>query len=245
MPDQIADLAHLFSCLVQVLAEGDPSAPRGTFHVSELYQTILPYRQHRSALGFDSHQDYEMALLRLLAGEGGYASVEPAEVQEALAARAAESNPDPGAFREYAGATVRLRASAIDQVLTAELAYAPPTPPEIADEPEPAVPPSSPPVFDLEDAPYEPTEPITPQGPPATGFSDPPPPSTRASTAGRAVCASCGRGLPLHRHITYCPFCGRMAHTPTCTVCGVELEPGWSFCVECGGPLNPSRPRGA
>jgi len=52
---------------------------------------LVPYRSNRSALKVATHQDYEMAVLRLLSGERGYVSLDPAEVQEALRREAAES----------------------------------------------------------------------------------------------------------------------------------------------------------
>lgn len=128
------DLDRLFRHLVYLLADQDPERLHAPFEVAELYQRMLPYRQHRSALRFDTYQDYEMALLRLLSGDRGYATVEPVEVQEALRQEAEAINPDTGAFREYAAARVRLNAAAVRTALDARGAYAPAAP---ADTPTP------------------------------------------------------------------------------------------------------------
>ena len=103
------DLDRLFRKLVDILATEDPQRLAAPFQISELYQSILPYRTYRKQLGFESNEDYEMALLRLLAGESNYATVEPDEVKEQLVLEAQEKNPNPGAFREFAAARVKLK----------------------------------------------------------------------------------------------------------------------------------------
>ena len=82
------DVERLVNTLVSVLEQNDPQRARTPFQVSELYQSIIPYRGYKNQLQFDTNQDYEMAVLRLLAGEGGYVSVEPTEVQQQLAEEA-------------------------------------------------------------------------------------------------------------------------------------------------------------
>jgi hypothetical protein len=206
------DLDRLFRHLVLTLAQEAPQRLDQPFQVAELYQSLVPYRQHRSALGFHSHQDYEMAILRLLAGEKGYATVEPPEVQQALAREAEAINPDTGAFREYAAARVRLSRSAVGSVLNATAPYsliaAGPAPEDLAQPPasrEAAVPA------------------VAPQ-----------PSYTSAHPAEPGECAYCAAPLPLGRSAVYCPFCGVNLRTPECRRCGAELEPGWRYCIECG-----------
>ena len=87
------DVQRVFERLVEVLSASDPGRLRAPLEVAEIYQTILPYRKYRSQLAFETNQDYEMALLRLLAGEGGFASVDPAEVQNALGEETKSVNP--------------------------------------------------------------------------------------------------------------------------------------------------------
>jgi hypothetical protein len=121
------DVERLFHRLVEVLADGAPGSLSQAITVGDLYQRVIPYRAHRVDLHFDSHQDYEMALLRLLSGERGLAALEADDVREALEREVGSVNPDPGLFRAYPDARVRLNRNAVDAVLGATDAYAPPT----------------------------------------------------------------------------------------------------------------------
>ncbi len=250
MKNEGEDVRHLFHCLLEVLDARDPQRMRMSFQLSELYQSILPYRANRTLLGFDSNQDYEMAVLRLVTGEGGYATVEPDEARDALAKEAAEINPDTGAFREYAGATVRLHPGAVAKVLDADRAYAPPsTAVETAPVAEPTADAGPPRTAELEPC-------VEGEPTPTPGASTRPDPrpvfsldeadkaardqSSRTLTRS-PLCEQCGRALPLNRSVTYCPFCGRLAHRLACTRCGSELETGWRFCPDCGEPLPADR----
>jgi len=108
-------LERMFRHLVRTIEGGFPAYLSRPFDVGELYQTILPYRHHRRELGFDTNQDYEMAITQLLAGYGGYLIVDDG-VREALQRELASPNPDPGAFREFAGSQVALAPEAVRRV---------------------------------------------------------------------------------------------------------------------------------
>jgi hypothetical protein len=210
------DVRRLFEGLVQVLAERDPRRLQAAFQVAELYQQIIPYRAHRARLGFDTNQDYEAAVLGLLAGVGDFATVEPVEAQESLAAEAAFPNPDPGLVHEFAGARVRLNPARVRELLDHPAAYAPP---ESESEPAPGrADPDRPPVFLLE----------RDSQPPAGAVAG------RAPAADPGRCRGCGKALPGDRAVVFCPWCGRAVGVPTCTRCGDELEAGWRFCPRCG-----------
>src|SRR6267378_1417132 len=108
MPD---DLDRLFERLVRVLADEAPGRLAVPFPAAEVYERLVPYRSNRSALKVATHQDYEMAVLRLLSGERGYVSLDPAEVQEALRREAAEVGggaPDEEAVGDAAGSAFEL-----------------------------------------------------------------------------------------------------------------------------------------
>ncbi len=126
----IDEVETFFRHLVDVLSKSDADRLRSPIQVSELYKTIVPYRRHRAALGFATNEDYEMAILRFLAGEGGFASLDPPEAQDALMEEARAVNPTPGAFREFAAAKVYLNSGAVRTVTEAHEAYAPPPEPE-------------------------------------------------------------------------------------------------------------------
>src|SRR2546428_7900264 len=93
------DLDRLFERLVTVLADDAPGRLAVPFPAAEVYERLVPYRSNRSILKVATHQDYEMAGLRLPAGERGYAALEPAEVRGALQPGAGESNPRTRPFR--------------------------------------------------------------------------------------------------------------------------------------------------
>ncbi|MSR07229.1 MAG: hypothetical protein EXR93_09220 [Gemmatimonadetes bacterium] len=83
------DVQRLFDRLVEVLAGRAPHLLDAPIPVSDLYETLVPYRTHRTSLGFDSHQDYEMALLRLLAGEHGLVDLDNDEATRPCTTRRA------------------------------------------------------------------------------------------------------------------------------------------------------------
>ncbi|HKI95254.1 MAG TPA: zinc ribbon domain-containing protein [Gemmatimonadales bacterium] len=219
------DVDRLFEGLVQTLADTDPARLDAPIQVSEIYQTILPYRTNRSLLGFETNEDYEVALLQLLAGTSGYVSVHPPEAQEALAAEAASVHPDPGLVRDYAAAAVRLDPRAVRAARRGDTSHEAYAPRRRATDSEPWKS-----VFPPDDTAYAPPPPPTPSAPEAPAPAEAP-----------TICRNCGRTLPLNRQVVYCPFCGKQAGTRICAHCGAELEAGWRFCVACGTPAAPTR----
>ena len=215
MPD---DLDRLFERLVSVLADDAPGRLAVPFAAAEVYERLVPYRSNRSILRVATHQDYEMAVLRLLAGERGYASLEPAEVREALEREAGEKNPDTGLFRQFPDAVLSLNRLAAERFLRGDRAFAPPSPPPLSPEPP-----------DL-----------------APGEDEEPPGSEKAPLAGAAFelaeqsesprqCPYCGETLPRSRKVNFCPQCGQPPSGELrCPACGGEMDVGWRYCVSCG-----------
>jgi hypothetical protein len=218
------DLERLFRGLVQAIRESNPARLNAPFQISELYQSILPYRTHRSRLRFDSSEDYDMAVLRLLAGERNYASVEPVEVMEQLALEAESINPTPGLYRDFAAASVTLNAEAMGALDDDAAAYAPP---EMRGEPR----------IDTEDR-YGPPLPDREDESARPVFeaveSHPEPSRAQVSGDPSPICCSCTRQLPSGRRVLYCPFCGAQVGSAECRNCGDVIERGWRFCVTCG-----------
>ena len=128
------ELDRLFRQLIRNLAELDPAHVHGPVEVAELYERLIPYRTHRTSLGLDTHEDYEMTVLRLLAGERGYALVEPAEAREALAHEAAAVNPDTGFFKQFGHASVTFDPGHVRAALGAPAAAEDEAVPEAAPE---------------------------------------------------------------------------------------------------------------
>jgi hypothetical protein len=191
------------------------------FPAAEIYERLVPYRSNRSRLNVATHQDYEMAVLRLLAGERGYVQLEPDTVREAMRSEAQSINPDPAYFRSFPDAQVMVNGRAAERVLLAEKAYAPPT----GAEPEE-------PADELVDTTGE--NPIPPQP-----FV--PPDAFRAARVQRSdasssrQCEYCGGVLPTNRDALFCPHCGQPQEGQLkCPGCGSEVDVGWAYCLTCG-----------
>ncbi len=228
------DVTRLFRKLVGVLADADPAQLREPFRVADLYERILPYRRFKRDLKFDSVEDYDMAVLRLLAGDGGYAAVEPIEAREAIALEADAVRPDTDAFRAFGNATVRLQERAVQSVLTEEWAFAPP-------------------VFPLPDAPARGHEreheqrrregergsrglvfEAVPEQQGSPGKTEVGDATASPRAAGAPRCAECDAPLPERRSVAFCPFCGHGLERVVCPSCGEPMESGWRFCGTCG-----------
>jgi len=225
------DLERLIDRLVKVLEQIDPKRVRTPFQVSELYQSIIPYRQYKNQLQLDTNQDYEMAVLRLLAGEGNYVSVEPPEVQQQLAEEAQAKNPDPGLFREFAAARVLLQPRALEAVTQTTDTFAPPQARAETPQAPLGYPPPPPPA-----PPAKTARPIFEAvGEPKPGRTAPRGEHAAKQTAAVSVrCPACSETLPQGRAVTFCPFCGEQVAITQCNRCGDEIMPGWRFCVTCG-----------
>ncbi len=213
------DLDRLFETLVDVLAKKNPSRLQTSFQVSELYQSIIPYRSYRNQLQFDTNQDYEMAVLRLLAGERGYAAIEPSEVQQQLAEEVQAINPNPGIFRDFAAARVRLDPDAIRSAKSPSASYAPPLTSEtVSDTP-------------ARDAP-------TPSVPSLSAQQQAKAAPEAGQQTGPERCPQCSATLPHDREVSFCPFCGARVRVTQCARCGSDIEPRWRFCADCGAPAT-------
>jgi Double zinc ribbon len=244
------ELDRLFARIVSNLAALDPSRVHGPIAVSDLYQQLVPYRTHRTSLAVDTHEDYEMVLLRLLAGERGYAFVEPEEARTALAAEAASINPDTGLYHHYDHATVTFDPAHVHAALGGDATEAAGTAPEpeafaaqAARGPAPA--PDWFPVMD-DAAGDEPERGADPSSAgPGAGLpfaleedeSAEPAAAARRSTS--APCSFCGGALPVGRAVMFCPHCGQNVGVVHCPSCGTELDLGWRFCITCGRQMGP------
>ena len=89
------ELTRFAQRLVERLAANGEGVHRPV-SVGALRETILPYRNHRRALGLASVEEYETVLLRLVAEEGGYVKTVPAAAAERCRAVLTEPNPDLG-----------------------------------------------------------------------------------------------------------------------------------------------------
>ncbi len=223
------DLDRLFERLVRVLASDAPGRLAVPFPAAEVYERLVPYRSNRSTLRVATHQDYEMAVLRLLAGERGYVSLEPAEVQEALRREAGEQNPDTGLFRQFPDAILSLNRLAAERFLRGDRAYAPvpPTPPA----PAPASATSTRPLTEAGEREEETEEEELEAG----SASRASPFELAEQTETPRQCPYCGETVPANRKVNFCPQCGQPPSGELrCPACGSEVDVGWRYCVGCG-----------
>ncbi len=218
MPDE---LDRLFELLVEALARDARLAV--PFPASEVYERLVPYRSNRSRLSVATHQDYEMTVMRLLAGERDYVRLEPADAREQLQAEVTAVNPDTGFFRNFADAQTLVNRIAAERMLRGQELYAPA--PAVAEQPAP-LPELGNPAPEREPSP------------------DPEPPRAASPTFELVEprdrlevdhCAYCGGPLPAGREVNFCPHCGQPAlGEPKCPTCGSEVDVGWAYCVACG-----------
>lgn len=136
------DLGRLFRQIVRNLAATDPARLRRPVPLGEIRQTILPYRANRRSLQLESSEDYELVLIRLCAGEGGFARTEPDDVRAEFVAEALNSNPDLTIVHRHENAAVILNEERLARALDPdpELAFAPPDQrfaPPIPEQPAP------------------------------------------------------------------------------------------------------------
>jgi hypothetical protein len=217
MPD---DLDRLFERLVSVLADDAPGRLAVPFPASEVYERLVPYRSNRSILKVATHQDYEMAVLRLLAGERGYAALEPAEVRDALQRETGESNPDTALFRQFPDAILSLNRLAAERFLRGERAFAPPPPPPLS-------------ASDASDesGQEDQDDPEHDEKPPLSGATF----ELAEQSESPRQCPYCGETLPGSRKVNFCPQCGQPPSGELrCPACGGEVDVGWRYCVSCG-----------
>jgi hypothetical protein len=237
------ELDRLFECLVEALSQDARLAV--PFPAADLYERLVPYRSNRSRLKVATHQDYEMAVLRLLAGERGLVQLDPPDVREGMQREVTATNPDTAFFRNFPEARVIINRFAAERVLRGDAAgYAPPT---AVREPEAET--------ELDGVEQEEEEPIswTSENPippvlfstvdradveDAPGF-EPNAPAFELADAEDSVpprqCPYCGGSLPANRKVNFCPHCGQPPSGELkCPACGSEVDVGWAYCIGCG-----------
>lgn len=235
------ELDRLFECLVEALSQDARLAV--PFPAADLYERLVPYRSNRSRLKVATHQDYEMTVLRLLAGERGLVQLDPPDVREGMQREVTATSPDTSFFRNFPEARVMINRFAAERVLRGDAAgYAPPTAVPEADaerdgveeeEEEPiswtSENPIPPVIFptddraDVEDAPgFEPNA-------PAFELAD------AEDSVPPRQCPYCGGSLPANRKVNFCPHCGQPPSGELkCPACGSEVDVGWAYCIGCG-----------
>lgn len=240
----------MFRHLVRTIRSRFPQYLSQPFDVSELHQTILPYRHNRRELALESNEDYEITLTELLSGARDYMIVDD-PMRDALRTELASVNPDPSAFKQFLSSRVAISPAALRSLSVGtsdESVAALPTGvsnavPPVERSTRPAAPPPPPPAAGPPPAatPQKASRPSVPSPvqsiPASLRTSNPPGQSvgTRTVVPNEGDrCRSCGELLPTGRAITFCPHCGQNLTTMNCSACGSELEMAWKFCPACG-----------
>jgi len=114
-------LGRFHGALVREIQAKHPEHISSPFTVAEIYQNLVPYRTHRDEIGVEMNADYEHALLRLLAGEGDYLSIESRTARQEIQEELDSPNPNTGLYRDFAAADVRLNPNMLDETLLQEI----------------------------------------------------------------------------------------------------------------------------
>lgn len=210
----MTDLERFFRRIVSNLAAMDPRRLQEPVPLAEIPVSIIPYRTNRRALQVDTSEEYEMVLLRLCSGEGGYVRTDPETVRLKFEEEVRSPNPDLEVIHRFEEVTVMLRPDRVDRALRSEsedFHRAPePVPQEVPEES----------VAAAADLPMlEEAEEIVEE-----------------EVAG-SQCLNCGAGLP-GRPVKFCPHCGQSQVAMVCPACQADIEPGWRHCVNCGVALR-------
>ncbi len=253
----MTDLERLFRRLVDNLIAIDPARLHRPLALGDLLGSVMPYRTNRRSLQIDSVEDYEMLVLRLAAGEGGFVRLASEDVAQVFRDQLEGPNPDLEVLREHAKAELFLGTEPLAHALGPgpEEAYAPPEeelefptviPIEAARTPVPAPSRAEPPSRRAAEPPSHPAaepsgrrgteppsrplftaEPATPTPPPMM----PPPPRMTAEPEPRGRRRDSG---------VRCSYCG--GHLPAgrtvnfCPHCGQNQS--LTRCPECQSELE-------
>ena len=217
----MTDLERFFRRIVSNLAATDTGRLRHPLPLADVPSSIVPYRSNRRALQVETSEEYEMVLLRLCAGEGGFVRTEPEEVRQKFEEEVRSTNPDLEVIHRFENVLLTLRPERVDLVLRA---------PSVTFEA--AAPPAAPlpPAYEEPvEEPEEPEEPVE-DDLPADEF-------VPAEESAGSQCVYCGGGLP-GRPVNFCPHCGQSQVAMVCPECHADVEPGWRHCVNCGLALG-------
>jgi hypothetical protein len=233
------EMDRMFRRLVHNVRAGFPDLLTRPFEVSALYQTLIPYRLNRGELGIDSAEEYELTVMRLLAGGRGLLHGDP-DMQAALQAELESPNPDLSIFRAWATASVSINATAV-RSLDSHSAVAIRTPSSAASTRQAEM--AGRATLEVATAVASPA--LSPVAHISGGRTSAPvatPPESRTAPAPVSApphphgpgCRYCAGELPDGRDAHFCPHCGQNLSVKQCPACSTELEVEWQFCITCG-----------
>ena len=240
------DLDRLYIELVGALRRRGPAALDEPQTIAELREEVIPYRKVRNPVGFRSHDEYETAFSRLVAGERSYLLGDPV-VQDELRQALTDVLPDIRRHRKHEKARVSLNPATIPP--PGDIRYAPP---ELRDSVDWTRAPDEPDAeeagaegdaeayaadLEIAESAVDPDQPAVAEAADMEAADDgaageEPDAGVPSGDADLARCPACGRRPP--EDAGFCPFCGRRLRSESCGECGTELQPEWRFCPECG-----------
>lgn len=239
------ELDRLYRRMVQNIRANFPDLLSRPFEVSQIYQHVVPYRLNRRELGMETNDDYELALMQLLAGVRGLVTADE-ELQRALRKELESPNPDLSAFKGYATTLVSLSHEALkaheQQPVVRRVSGGQDAASPLGVAAHAALAARTTQTLDARPtARAAPPPSATAARPPVDGAPSPPAPvnvermsPTSRSESAPDDCRYCGGVLPDGRGATFCPHCGHNLTIQHCEACNTELEVGWRFCITCG-----------
>lgn len=141
----MTDLERLFRRLVDNLIAIDPARLHRPLTIGELLGSVIPYRTTRRALALDSAEDYDMLVMQLCSGQGGFVRMLSDDIAQLLRDQISSPNPDLDILRDHERAELVLQTEPLAHALGPgpDEAFAPPDAEEYLEEPDPAAEPPS------------------------------------------------------------------------------------------------------
>ncbi len=224
----MTDLERFFRRIVSNLAATDARRLREPVPLADIPVSIVPYRTNRRALQVDTSEEYEMVLLRLCAGEGGYVRTDPEQVRQKFEAEARSANPDLEVLHRFEDVTILLRPDRVDRALRPSQRRSTPADPLFT------------PTASLNDT-EEMVEEEMVEEEMVEGEIIEEEIAEEEFAPGEepagSQCVYCGGALP-DRPVNFCPHCGQSQVATVCPSCHADVEPGWRHCVNCGVALG-------
>ncbi len=201
------DLDRLAFRLVRTIRQRFPQLREQGFTLTDLEETLLPFRDARREMADGGAESWEITVLRLVSGERGYIATDE-DLQRACGHALTLPSPTLALVRSWATTSLRLGPAALavgtERVSGAFDAV-------MAADPGLRAVPSFPPSF------------------PPSAIVPTPPRSCAVSG-----CRYCGGRLPEGRKLAFCPHCGLDLSKRQCPACSTQLDIEWRFCVTCG-----------
>lgn len=237
------DLDRLAFRLVRRARESYPQFLTHGFALADVEERLLPYVDARREMADGTTAAWETTVLRLLSGERGYISPDPALRDACLRAL---QNPSPAVslVRGVAYGTLKLgqKSFPAGRKHGGDAQPASPSAPGTGEgalnnsQQAGADSRSQPRAANTNGAAHGATHGATHGA--ANGAANAPQSQTQTHSHPRRGCRYCGGRLPEGRTIHFCPHCGADLTKRQCPACSTELEFGWRFCVTCGRGNN-------